>query len=153
MLIVQHFTQNGAPVTGLTPNIKIWNVSDDAIVVSGLMTELSLEGNYIYDFSSYDASTDYIFQCDGGATLSAYERYASFGNPSSISSDTWALTVSGLDGVTISYSDMIQDLFTIQTGKWEISGSDLILYELDSTTELIRFTLDSVSSPQIRTPQ
>lgn len=73
--ILAYFSNKGTPVIGLSPLVTIYNVADGTTVVSAAaMTEVG-EGGYSYLFSSYSASINYCFTCDGGVTLSALERY------------------------------------------------------------------------------
>lgn len=75
MIFTARFTLNGVAATGLTPTITINKVSDgSAVVTAQAMTELA-NGWYKYSYAGYDAAEDYVFSCDGGATLSGAERY------------------------------------------------------------------------------
>lgn len=75
MLIVVWFSASGAPQTGLSPTLDIYDLSDNSIAVNdGSMTEIG-DGFYKYSFTSYQSSKDYNIVCDGGATLSGHERY------------------------------------------------------------------------------
>jgi len=75
MYFVVGFKQNNALVTGLSPTIDIYRISDSVQVVTGAaMTEIGSSGVYKYDFSgSYDNTEEYVAVADGGATLS--DRY------------------------------------------------------------------------------
>lgn len=76
MKILAYFTQEGEPKTGLTPTIKIVDLNSNTIVVNDAnMTETAISGSYQYDFTSYDVYGNYAIRCDGGPTLSNYERY------------------------------------------------------------------------------
>lgn len=79
MLISSFFTNNGNPQTGLTPTIRIWEVTPttDTLIVSGdPMNEIG-DGFYKYDFVLYNPSNDYVFRTDGGGTLPSADRYQS----------------------------------------------------------------------------
>lgn len=83
MLITAPFTQNGAPKTGLTPTITIWNALTGLVVVNNApMVEVDGSGVYRYDFALYNSSMDYAFVCDGGVAQPSGERYAFGGNES-----------------------------------------------------------------------
>ena len=75
MYITAYFTDSGTPKTGLTPNISIYRISDSAqIVATTSMSEIA-NGEYKYNFASMTASFDYTVWVDGGAVLSATDRY------------------------------------------------------------------------------
>ena len=94
VIINSFFTKNGVPQTGLTPTIRIWEVTTlgydlvigapngSSIASDGSMTEIldgvSSDGFYSYTFTDvngYDPTKTYLFRSDGGATLKAGERY------------------------------------------------------------------------------
>ena len=74
MLLIAFFTDNGTPKTGLTPTIDVWESDGTQSVTSQSMTEIA-GGFYKYDFTSYDDTKDYCIRADGGASLSAVDRY------------------------------------------------------------------------------
>jgi len=74
VLIVTFFTDNGLPKTGLSPTLRIRNLSTGAIINTVAMDEKG-DGFYTYDFTTYDPEIDYGFRADGGAVLSDYDRY------------------------------------------------------------------------------
>lgn len=93
-LITSFFTRNGLPETGLTPTIRIWEVSptgQNLLIgapngsisnTDGVMTELidapSQDGFYKFDFTDVLGFSDQkSFTCRvyGGAVLPAGERY------------------------------------------------------------------------------
>lgn len=75
MIVTAFFTENTIPKTGLSPTILIWKTSDNSVVVnSASMTEVA-GGFYKYDFTTYVDLETYAIRCDGGAGLSAEERY------------------------------------------------------------------------------
>jgi len=91
MIISSFFTNNGNPVTGLTPTIRIWEVTptlDTLVVTDAPMGEIG-DGFYKYDFVSYDPTKDYTFRSDGGVTLPAVNRYlVGANNAASITTQT-----------------------------------------------------------------
>ena len=75
-MVVVFFASAGVPQTGLTPIIDIYDVSDNSVDVNdGSMSEIG-GGGYKYNFTGHDATKDYFFVADGGATLSNSDRYA-----------------------------------------------------------------------------
>lgn len=62
---------------GLTPTIRIWEVSALShvlVVTDEDMTEIG-DGFYKYNFSTYDDTKRYVFRADGGVGLANNERY------------------------------------------------------------------------------
>lgn len=77
MLITSFFTNNSVPQTGLTPLLRIWEVtpsSQTLIVNNDPMVEVG-DGFYKYDFIAYDVTKDYVFRADGGGSQPIGERY------------------------------------------------------------------------------
>lgn len=77
MIISSFFTLGtGDPALGLSPVIRIWEVngiSATLIINNDPMVEVG-DGFYQYDFTSYDASKDYVFRSDA-VTLPSARRY------------------------------------------------------------------------------
>lgn len=74
MWITAIFESDGIPAVGLIPDIRIWEINTNNLVVSGtLMSEIG-DGFYKYYFDSYDINKDYIIRCD--STLPGADRYA-----------------------------------------------------------------------------
>lgn len=70
-----YFASDGSPTTGLSPTIKIYDVTDGSLLVDGeAMTEAG-NGWYYYEYEDFNASKNYAVLCDGGVTLDAAERY------------------------------------------------------------------------------
>lgn len=69
------FTDGGAPKSDLTPLVNVYDMSDDSLVSSGNMSEISSSAAYKYNVTSLDFSKSYSFKADGGATLRNTERY------------------------------------------------------------------------------
>lgn len=80
MKILAFFTSSGVPQTGLSATIRIRDLSDDSLVVTDDAMSESGDGNYKYEFAGYDADKEYAIRCDGGATLSNFDRYKYAGN-------------------------------------------------------------------------
>jgi hypothetical protein len=97
MWIVTFFSNNGTPATGLSPTIRIRDLSDDSLAVTdGSMLE-SGDGSYKYDFTAYDRDEDYSIRCDGGAGLSDSDRYTFAGNENYVDDvvdSTWSANLS-----------------------------------------------------------
>ena len=88
MNIVAYFTDGGTPKIGLSPTIRIRDVSDSSLVITdAAMSEMG-DGFYKYDFATYDSSVEYSIRCDGGATLKDDDRYTVAGNES-YAEDIW----------------------------------------------------------------
>lgn len=98
--ILAFFTDSGAPKTGLTPTIRIWDIGAGSLdVVDEDMTEVG-DGFYNYNFTDYDEEKDYAIRMDGTATLSNTDRYLFAGNES-----------------------YIEDIWGAKTGNHDIAGS------------------------------
>jgi BMFP domain-containing protein YqiC len=80
MLLTAFFASNGTPTTGLTPHITVWGEDGSAIVSSDLMTEVA-GGFYKYNLGGFDNDRTYFIRADGGAGLSAADRYVYSTNP------------------------------------------------------------------------
>jgi len=85
-IITVHFTSNSIPHTGLSPIIDVFELgsvvtSSTHVVPAATMAEIG-GGWYRYDFSSYDPSKNYVFNIDGGSSLSDCDRYKYGGNES-----------------------------------------------------------------------
>jgi hypothetical protein len=75
MYITTYFASQGVPATGLTPTIKIRDLSDNSVVINSVAMSEVGDGFYKYNFAAYDAAKDYAIRCDGGNTLSGADRY------------------------------------------------------------------------------
>lgn len=178
--ITTFFTKNGVPETGLSPLMTIReldpvNPALSTVVVNGLpMTEIG-GGWYRYDYASYDYTKDYVFLSDGGASLSAFERYQTAANESyqeDNAYETW--TSVGTDYLDLgSMGRYINDMHTdtqqlridvtsaiilIQTllkydenrTKIDKTAKTLTIYDNDGTTPLKVFSLrDSTGTPSV----
>jgi len=125
MWITSFFTQNGIPKINLTPTINITRISDNMpVVVSGTMAEIS-NGAYKYNFTDYEITSNYFILCDGGATLSNYERYTA-----------------GTSGYTAGTSgEYGNSLYSIDT---TVSGIDVKTESIDTKVDIIDLTVDTV---------
>jgi hypothetical protein len=132
MLITSFFTENGIPKTGLSPTIRIRDLSDNSLVITdAVLTEVG-DGYYSYEFVEYDDTKDYAIRTDGGASLNNYERYQSATNE-----------VGGLaeQATLVTVGTNVSTILNIEKGKWKITGNQLILYAEDGIAELYKFNL------------
>jgi len=80
MIITTYFSDGWTPKTGLTPTIKIYNITDSTLEINwDSMVEL-WDWLYKYDFTWYTNTRDYAFRADWGSWLSDSERYTTWGN-------------------------------------------------------------------------
>lgn len=86
----------GVPVSGLSPIIKIWDITVPSTVgiavASGNMSEIG-EGAYIYDFTNYSGTLSYLIRCDGGAAMDGLDRYVWSTNeidPATVADQVWS---------------------------------------------------------------
>ena len=135
MWVVSFFTENGEPVTGLSPIINIRDISDGSLVItSGTMTEKG-DGFYAYDFVGYDDTKDYAVRSDS-VTLSGTDRYA-FASTGEYN-DTLNEIRSTVDDIDIR-TLLIRK---IQTNRLELLDGDTgnwVLYDDDNATPLLTF--------------
>tara|TARA_Y100000310_G_scaffold7931_1_gene8609 strand:- start:2122 stop:2595 length:474 start_codon:yes stop_codon:yes gene_type:complete len=145
MIFTAFFTDNGAPKTGLSPTITIYNVSSSATFVSGAMSEVG-DGHYKYTLTNYTGSVAYGAIADAGATLSGNERYYSFANENYLN-DIFSANISLYS--TGSFGKSLDNTYNIMGGKWKIEGKQLIVYKDDNSTEVMRFDLFDVNNEAI----
>lgn len=94
-IITSYFEDSSGPVTGLSPTIRIWEVTTtgENLVVGapcgspggadGIMVEMDdcgspaseRDGFYRYTFATYDPAKSYVVRVDGGAGLAVADRY------------------------------------------------------------------------------
>ena len=87
-IILASFTSAGTPQTGLSPTIRIRDLSDNSLAITdAAMTEVG-DGFYKYSFATYDEDKEYSIRADGTATLAAADRYQFAGNESYVD-DLW----------------------------------------------------------------
>jgi hypothetical protein len=156
MFVTAFFTSAGVPEPGLTPTLRIRDVSTNALVVTDdSMTEVG-DGWYKYDFTVYDPDTDYVVRCDGGAGLSGSDRYA-FAGTDSESGDLIAKTVqpyiltdatpfkgadiAAIKSDTDQAATMLALIQQVERGSWEVKGVQMFFYEPDNVTPLLTFNL------------
>lgn len=152
-IITVHFTNAGTPTSGLTPTVNIYELDavnpaiNTLIVTAGSTTEIGT-GWYRYDFLTYDPTKNYIYTFDGGAGLTAPDRYKIGGNESyveDVSSGVWnepsiSHTAAGTTGLFLSQ---------IQTNTASISISQVTLTSLLNTLlkyERNRTQIDTINA-------
>lgn len=170
-ILTVHFTNNGNPVAGLSPTVDIYELdpitptTNTLVVNDGAAVEIG-GGWYRYQFTAYDTSKNYVFTFDGGAGLSAYERYKVGGNETyaeEVSDGVWdeqanthvqtgstglILQQTKADTTSIAVSEativtLLNLLLKYQRNRTKIDlvNSQLIIYDDDCTTPLTTFNL------------
>ena len=147
MLISAQFSESGIPKDGLSPLVRVRDLSDGSIIVNDVGMSSTGDGFYVYDFSAYNSSKDYSVLCDS-VTLSGSERYT-YGT-----SDDYDLvtqiesTVNDIDVRTI----LIRK---IQTNRLELSDGNpgvWRLYDDDSLSVLLTFQISDKDGGAISQP-
>lgn len=170
-ILTVHFTNNGSPVTGLSPTVDIYELdpvtpaTNTLVVNDGAAVEIGA-GWYRYQFTTYDTAKAYVFTFDGGAGLSAYERYKVGGNETyseEVADGVWDETAnthvqSGSTGLILQQTkadtaSIVVSEVTIVTllnlllkyqrnrTKIDLVNSQLVIYDDDCTTPLTTFNL------------
>jgi len=80
--VLAFFTNDGVPQPGLTPTVRIRDISDNSLVVTDQAASEVGDGWYKYDFVAYDSAEEYAIRFDGGAALADSDRYTSGTNDS-----------------------------------------------------------------------
>lgn len=151
---LQFGTGDPAPYTGLSPTLTVFSTGLTALAAPGI-TELPT-GSGFYQFS-YDPSVPIVFKADGGAVLSATDRYItgvldpiqSVDEKIGTTSDSFGSTA--VDPTTIfGYAKRNQEMlegnasFNKSTGVWSI-------YSRGSSTLLQTKTLTNTVSSATKT--
>lgn len=170
-IITAHFTSNSIPQPGLTPLIDVFELGATAVspsvhvVSSSSMNEIG-GGWYRYDFASYDPAKSYVFNIDGGSSLTDCDRYKYGGNESYVEDITktvleeplidHATTGSLAETVTMIKADtssimvsesaiviLLDTLLKYQRNRTRIdtAAAQLVIYDDDGTTPLTTFDL------------
>lgn len=170
-IITAHFTSASIPQTGLTPTIDMFELGPTPaspsvhVVVASTMVEIG-GGWYRYDFSAYDPAKSYVFNIDGGDTLSDCDRYKHGGNESYVEDITKSVLEEPLidhatsgslaeqvamikaDTASILVSEsaiviMLDTLLKYQRNRTRIdtANAQLVIYDDDGTTPLTTFDL------------
>lgn len=161
-IITAHFSKKGSPQLGLSPTIKIWeitSVSNVVVIPSGNMSEIG-DGLYKYTHTSYDYAKNYAFIIDGGASLGA-ERYQISVNESyveDISSRVYEEPVIshntvGSFGELIANTNVLIELllkYSQNRTKIDSTTKTLTIYDDDNITPIQIFQLkDTNGNPSI----
>lgn len=169
-IITVHFTSNSIPHTGLSPIIDVFELgtvvtSSSHVVSAATMAEIG-GGWYRYDFSTYDPAKNYVFNIDGGSTLSDCDRYKYGGNESyaeditktvleepltdHATSGSLAESVAMIkaDTATIMVNEtavviLLDTILKYQRNRTRIdtANAQLVIYDDDGTTPLTTFDL------------
>ena len=78
--VLAFFTDSNGPVTGLSPTVRIRDLSDGSLVVTDAALVEKGDGHYAYDFTLYDYEKSYAVRVDGGVSLANAFRYKHSGN-------------------------------------------------------------------------
>jgi hypothetical protein len=161
MLISSFFTRNSAPITGLTPTIRIWQLDpggDFLVVTDAAMTETG-DGFYKYDFTTFDVDEDYVFRTDGGVPQ-LDERFQYGASEDSqletttieaIADQVWdedasTHTIPGSTGATL---NLVAAILANRT-RIDVAAATLTIYDADCVTPLLIFDLkDQVGNPSV----
>lgn len=155
-LITVFVTNKSNPETGLSPTIRIWEVSagsQSLVVTDDAMTEVG-DGFYKYEFTTMDPLKHYNFRADAGASQPKGERYyvgSSALSPQEIADVNWDETASD-HSIIGSTGELLQILVKFERNRTVIDGSSktLTIYDDDETTPLHVFNLkDSAGLPSI----
>lgn len=143
MWITTNFQSGVITTSGLSPTIRIRDVSDGSVVASGIMAELG-DGFYTYDFIGYDITNEYAILCDA-VTLSDLDRYKS------LTTGEYGDIINGIGLVSDNIDFRVELVKKIWQNKLELSDGDtgnLVIYEDDDTTPRISWDVtDVVDNP------
>jgi hypothetical protein len=134
MKIAAFFTSNGIPSIGLTPTIRIRDLSNDSLLVNDASMSESGDGWYKYEFNFYDKDKEYAIRCDGGVTLNDSDRYTYAGNENYIDDidETVSQNVSGsnaeITNISTQITSLSADIANIPSEVWSESLSGSYLY-------------------------
>lgn len=133
--ITTSFVNNSeAPLTGLTPIIRIRDLSDNSLVVTDASMSEVGDGIYKYNFESYDASKDYAIRCDANVVIVGRYRF-------STTSQDIEEDVTDVKDLLLDVQSDIDVIKEIETGRWKILNNQMIFYKSDNVTEIARFNL------------
>jgi hypothetical protein len=136
MLISAQFSENNIPKDGLSPLVRVRDLSNGSIVVNDATMSGTGDGFYVYDFFAYNSSKDYSVLCDS-VTLSGVARYT-YGT-----SDDYDLvtqiesTVTDINIRTILIEKIQRNKLVLTDG----SSGNWVLYDSDGTTPLLTFNV------------
>ena len=123
MDILAFFTNSGAPALGLSPTIRIRDVSDNSLLITdAVMSEVG-DGNYKYDYVAYDLHKNYSIRCDGGVVLPAGERYTYGGNENYIEDIENSTLSDGVTGLEQDIAEVNANVLEVNTNVLAVSAS------------------------------
>lgn len=161
-IVTSYFSKKGVPQTGLSPVIKITEItptSNNVVVPAGAMLSVG-DGIYKYIFVSYDYSKNYTMFVDGGATLGT-DRYQVTANESyqeDISSQVYEEptishnTPGSMGELFTSISTLVDVLLKYAENRTKIDTvtKTLTVYDDDGITPIRIFQLkDAAGNPSI----
>ena len=92
--------EDGAPATGLSPVVYLWEITGTSAVLNGVaMTEHpSAPGWYYYNFTTYNYTKEYVGHVDAGASRPRGTRYKPITNANFVNDIDDKLTAEHGDG-------------------------------------------------------
>jgi hypothetical protein len=75
LLFVAYFTEYGEPKTGLSPTIRIRDLSDNSLVITDVAMSEVGDGFYKYTYAAADNTENYAGRAYGGSNQPAGEKY------------------------------------------------------------------------------
>jgi len=137
MWVLAYFTQDGQPVTGLSPTTLIKDVDTGLDVITGAAMGDIGDGFYRYDFSTHDPNKNYAVTCDS-ITLSGVERYTY------ASSGEYGEVLDTIESTVVVVDVRTTLLRKIQTNRLELfdgATDNWVLYDDDAVTPLLTFSV------------
>ena len=167
-IISSFFSQNGTPALGLSPTIRIWevtNTTNTLVITDAPMVEVG-DGFYKYVFAGYDGTTNYVIRADGGTSLPQRDRFSISGSADDINTIREAVyeataadhTTPGTFGLkinqtcadtaqlrldTVAMTELLELLLKFECNRTRIdkTAKTLTVYDDDGTTPLKVFNL------------
>ncbi len=140
MFITAFFSKDGVPKIQLIPDIFIYKLSDNSLIVDSVMSEVAV-GFYKYNFTNYDNSESYVILCDGGNSLSNYERYAS------CSLGATKIDLSEILEGSFTVDQVLRLMFSVLCGRSSGGGSELIIFrDSQNSKDRVTATVDDVGN-------
>ena len=132
MSIAAFFTKEGKPKEGLTPTIKILDVEEASFLIEeDEMTDIG-SGFYKYNYE-LNKDKEYVVLCDGGEELREGERYC-------IARNDYPM-VFEIRREMERKGGILETIMQIEKGRWKIEENQMIFFEEDNETEIMRFNL------------
>lgn len=122
------YTDAGAPATGLSPTVNVWDKTlGTQVVTGGAATELG-GGGYYYDYTTVTGSelNEFFCQFDAGVVAGVSSRYADAWTPAAYDTDVQALLT------------LAQLLVDLDSGTWELTDpNNLTFYKADGSGAVV----------------